>query len=144
MLNCFQLIGNLASIFPMRRRTILFSVLAICVSAYLGAERGSYRANYFWARTSVERKEKMDAQSEKQRTIEALDLRKAILKGVDQASKDRWDKYDKCLKLGGAKTGRTGTSELGLSQAIPSWMQYCLTGTISMPNNIDRSTQETQ
>ena len=86
----------------------------------------------------------MDAQSEQQRNIEALDLRKAILKGVDRDSKDRWDKYDKCLKLGGAKTGRAGTSELGLSRTMPSWMQYCLTGTISMPDNMDGSTQEKQ
>ena len=126
----------------MKRRSLLLSLLAICAVAYFGAERGSYQANYYWAKVADERKAKKDAETEKRQFREATELRALITKGLNKESKERWDKYDQCIRLGAVKAGQPGGSELGFSVFIPSWMQYCLTGTVGSPNNnIDQAPQ---
>lgn len=126
----------------MNRRSILLSVAVICIFAYWGAQRGSYQATYYWAKIAEERKAKNDAELEQRQNREASELRSIIYKGLDRKSKERWDKYDQCLRLGGAKAGQSGASELVLSTILPTWMQYCLTGTISKPTKDNSTTTD--
>lgn len=126
----------------MKRTSILLSVSVICIFAYLGSQRGSYQATYYWAKIAEERKAKNDAELDQRRNQEASELRTIIAKGLDRESKERWDKYDQCLRIGGVKTGQQGASELVLSTISPTWMQYCLTGTISKLTKNSSTTAE--
>lgn len=119
----------------MKHVSFVISVIAISAFAYLGAQRGSYQANYYWARIAEERKAKKEAELELIGKKKAAELRSMITKGLDRESQERWDKYDQCLKLGAIKAGQPGSSELVLSTFIPTWMQYCLTGTVSKKEN---------
>jgi hypothetical protein len=114
---------------------MLISFFVICTITYLGAERGSYQASYYWAKLAEERKAKKDAEIEQRKFRDAAELRALIAKGLDRQSKDRWDKYDQCIKLGAVKAGQPGAGELVLSAYIPTWMQYCLTGGAGSPKN---------
>jgi len=117
----------------MKRRNLILAVIAFCIAAYWGAERGSYQAHYHWARIAVERKEKKDAESEQQQKTEKDKSRIKALSGIDPKTIERWNKYEQCQRLGAVKTGRDGSSEERLSRAMPIWMQYCLNGNISVP-----------
>jgi len=129
----------------MKRRSAVISVIIISAFAYFGAQRGSYQANYHWARIAEERKARKEAELEQRKKIEAAELRSMIAKGLDRESRERWDKYDKCLKLGGVKAGQPpGSMEPIVSAFIPNWMQYCLTGTVSMKQDTDNSTSDSQ
>jgi hypothetical protein len=128
----------------MKRRTIALSIVVISAFAYLGAQRGSYQANYYWARITEERKAKKDAELEQMQKKEAAELRSMIAKGLDRESQERWDKYDQCLKLGSVKAGQPGSSEQVLSIFMPTWMQYCLTGTVPNKENTSSSSSEPQ
>ena len=128
----------------MKRRSLLISVLAICATAYWGAERGAYHANYYWAKIADARKVKKDAELEQKQNRDAAELRDMIAKGLDVKSKERWDKYDQCVRLGAVKAGQPGAGELVLSAYIPTWMQYCLTGTIESPKIRSSSAPEAQ
>lgn len=126
----------------MSRRNLLLSVAVVCIFAYWGAQRGSYEATYYWAKIAEEQKEKNDAELEQRQNREASELRSIISKGLDRESKERWDKYDQCLRLGSVKARQPGASELVLSIISPTWMQYCLTGTISKPTKDSSTTTE--
>ena len=128
----------------MKRVSVVISVVVISAFAYLGAQRGSYQANYYWARIAEERKVKKEAELEQREKKEAAELRSMIAKGLDRESQERWDKYDQCLKLGSIKAGQPGSSEIVLSAFLPTWMQYCLTGTVSKKENANSSTSEPQ
>lgn len=126
----------------MSRRNLLLSLAVVCIFAYWGAQRGSYEATYYWAKIAEEQKEKNDAELEQRQNREASELRSIISKGLDRESKERWDKYDQCLRLGSVKARQPGASELVLSIISPTWMQYCLTGTISKPTKDSSTTTE--
>ena len=128
----------------MKRRSLLMSILAISIAAYWGAERGAYHANYYWAKIADARKAKKDAELEQKQNRDAAELRIMIAKGLDIESKERWDKYDQCVRLGAVKAGQPGAGELVLSAYIPTWMQYCLTGTIQSPKIRSSSAAEAQ
>lgn len=126
----------------MKLRSMVVSVLVISVFAYLGAQRGSYQANYYWSKLAEERNAKKDAELEQRQRHEVDELRSMIAKGLDRESKERWDKYDQCLALGAVKAGQPGSSELVLSTFMPTWMQYCLTGTVSKQDSNNGSSSE--
>ena len=128
----------------MKRRSILISILIIAAFAYWGAQHGSYQANYYWAKRAEERKEKDDAELQKRQEKEAAQLRSTIANGLDRESKERWDKYDLCLRLGGVKAGQPNAGELVLNVSMPTWMAYCLTGSVSKAENNKGSTSEPQ
>lgn len=132
-------VGGLEESCHMSRRSLLLSVAVVCIFAYWGAQRGSYEATYYWAKIAEERKAKNDAEIEQRQNREASELRAIISKGLDRESKERWDKYDQCLRLGGVKAGQPGASEIVLSTISPTWMQYCLAGSTSKPKK-DSST----
>lgn len=128
----------------MKHRSILISVFIISAFAYWGAQRGSYQANYYWAKKAEERRERKDAELEKRQEKEAAQLRSTIAKGLGGESKERWDKYDLCLRLGAVKAGQPDASELVLNVSMPTWMQYCLTGSVSKQEKDNGSTSEPQ
>jgi hypothetical protein len=126
----------------MKRKSILIAVLMICAFAYWGAQHGSYQANYYWAKKAEKRKEMQDAELKKRQEEDAAQLLSTIARGLDRQSKERWDKYDQCLRLGGVKAGQPDANELVLKVSMPTWMQYCLTGTVSNLQNDASTTSE--
>ncbi len=129
----------------MKSRNAVISVIIISAFAYFGAQQGSYQANYYWARIAEERKARKDSELEQRNKKEAAELRSMIAKGLDRESRERWDKYDKCLKLGAVKAGQPpGSMEPIVSTFIPNWMQYCLTGTVSMKQVTNNSNSDSQ
>lgn len=78
----------------MKTRTLLFSIITISIAAYLGSERGSYNANYYWVKLAFERKEKREAALEARQRAEATQLRQIIEKGLSGDAKYRWKRYN--------------------------------------------------
>ena len=78
----------------MKSRSAVISIIIISAFAYFGAQRGSYQANYYWARIAEEKKARKDAELEQRNKKEAAELRSMIAKGLDAESRERWDKYE--------------------------------------------------